>query len=194
MIFNLKADLCGFKDLERFVMIDMKTVTKGEEAKQLFQAGYNCAQSVLGCFYEELGLSQETALLLVSPLGGGMCRMREVCGAVSAMLIILGLADGYLPVSDKETHTKEKTRVYQTGQELAKDFREKFGSVLCSDLLAEEGNDRCAIPSERTQSYYKKRPCSDYVAYAAERINTYLREKNIKSENYPDFQEEINVK
>ena len=166
----------------------METTTKGEEAKSLFYQGYNCAQSVLGCFYREIGLSRETALLLASPFGGGMCRMREVCGAVSAMLMVLGMTDGYLPDTDETTHEKEKTRVYQTGQALAERFRKQYGSVICAELLAQEGADRNAVPSARTEAYYKRRPCGNYIAFAADLTAEYLQ-KGSKSEIDENLQE-----
>ena len=63
---------------------------KSEIAVNNFKIGYNCAQSVLLTFSEEIGLTQEEALKLASSFGGGMGRLREVCGAVSAMFMIAG--------------------------------------------------------------------------------------------------------
>ena len=53
-----------------------------EVARFLFRQGYNCSQAVLGAFADELGLDGELAMRLSCSFGGGMGRMREVCGAV----------------------------------------------------------------------------------------------------------------
>lgn len=137
--------------------------TKGEQAKAMFEQGYNCAQSVFGAFARELGLEPETALLLASPFGGGMGRLREVCGAVSGMLMVAGLTRGYSAPDDNE-----KQRVYALTQELAGRFREKNGSILCRELLGLEGQDTNPVPSARTSDYYQRRPCGELIAYAAE--------------------------
>lgn len=154
----------------------MDQLTKGQEAKQLFLSGYNCAQAVVGAFYKEMNLSQETALLLASPFGGGMGRMREVCGTVSGMLMVLGALDGYLPVKG---HQEEKKRVYEAVQALAEEFRLENGSIVCRELLGQDGTDRTAVPSPRTGEYYKKRPCANYVEQAANLIADYLEQNAV---------------
>lgn len=116
-------------------------LSKAEQARALFESGCNCAQSVAGSFYREMGLSEETVLLLASPFGGGISRMRETCGAVTGMMMVLGLTHGYRPFTDEETHLREKTRVYRTGQELAESFRRKYGTLLCRELLRGTGAD-----------------------------------------------------
>ena len=128
---------------------------KSEEAKALFMQGYNCAQSVLGAYAEECGLSQETAMLLASTFGGGMGRMREVCGAVSGMLMAAGILYGY---SDPQA-PEEKKRTYAMVQELAARFREQNGSIVCRELLGGAGKDTSAQSTERTEAFYQKRPC-----------------------------------
>lgn len=152
----------------------MDTQTKGQKARSLFESGYNCAQAVAGAFAEEMELPLDTVLLLAGPFGGGMGRMREVCGAVSGMLLVLGKLDGYLPEGDKLTHAQEKKRVYQAVQDLAAKFREENGSVICRELLAGVERDSSANPSERTPQYYQKRPCACYVEQAADLIAAYL--------------------
>lgn len=142
---------------------------KGKAARALFEEGYNCAQSVLGAYAEELGLSRETAMLLASPFGGGMGRMREVCGAVSGMLMAAGLKYGYADPKN----TVEKKRTYQMTQELAGRFREENGSIICRELLGADGRERSPEPSERTAQYYKKRPCACLVECAAGILDSY---------------------
>ena len=147
---------------------------KGKEARRLFESGYNCAQAVAGAFAEEMGLSRDTVFLLASPFGGGMGRMREVCGAVSGMIMVLGMLDGYASPTD----LAEKKRVYQTVQSLAEQFRAVNGSIVCHELLGVDGKDTHATPSERTPQYYKKRPCACYVEDAADILAEYLKQKS----------------
>lgn len=145
---------------------------KGLEAKELFEQGYNCAQSVFGAFAEECGIDRETAVKLASPFGGGIGRMREVCGAVSGMMMAAGLLCGY---SDPKAFD-EKKRTYGMVQELAGRFREENGSIVCRELLGLEGKDTSATPSKRTDGYYQKRPCSCLVECAANILESYLDE------------------
>lgn len=140
-----------------------------EKARALFLEGYNCAQAVTAAFAEEIGMDEKTAVALSAPFGGGMGRMREVCGAVSGMWIILGVKQGYTNVGDHE----EKAALYTTVQKLAAKFREENGSIICRDLLG--GNPSSTPnPSERNAAYYKKRPCVDLVGSAARIIAEHL--------------------
>ena len=84
-------------------------MTKGELAKSYFESGYNCAQAVLLAFCDDLGLEKETAILISAPFGGGMGRLREVCGTVSGMNMALGL---YFGKYEPEDNTK-KTELYK---------------------------------------------------------------------------------
>ena len=101
------------------------------QAEQNFHSGYTCAQAVLATFANELGISKETAMKTALPFGGGMCRMREVCGTVSGMLMALGFLEGSGNVSPKD----EKDSVYAHGQALAEQFRKEHGSIVCRELL-----------------------------------------------------------
>ena len=144
---------------------------KTEKAKELFKSGYNCSQSVLGVFCEELGLDFDTAMKLASSFGGGMGRMREVCGTVSGMFMAAGLA---CAKSDNSAGTKADQ--YKIVQELARRFREKNGSIICRELLQGVENSTLPVPSERTHDYYKKRPCVDLVGDSVEILEEYLKE------------------
>lgn len=142
-------------------------MSKREEAMQLFKNGYNCCQAVIGAFSDDLELDFKTAMLISSSFGGGMGRMREVCGTVSGMLMVLGLKFGY---SNPKALT-EKTEHYKRVQECAGKFKEKNGSIICRELLGldlKRGEVDSHIPSERSIEYYKKRPCVELVGDAAE--------------------------
>lgn len=147
-------------------------MTKKEKAMELFRQGYNCSQAVFGAFAEDLGLNFETAVKISSSFGGGMGRMREVCGAVSGMFMAAGLKCGYCSPSD----THSKTVHYKLIQELAAEFKNKNGSIICRELLGLEGKDNNYVPSERTKEYYKKRPCAELVADAAEILEEYFKD------------------
>jgi C_GCAxxG_C_C family probable redox protein len=144
---------------------------KSEKAKELFKSGYNCSQSVLGVFCEELGMDFDTAMKIACPFGGGMGRMREVCGTVSGMFLASGLA-----FSAADNSAENKANQYKIVQELAQKFKDKNGSIICRELLQGVTSDNTPIPSDRTQEYYKKRPCVELVGDAVEIFEQYLAE------------------
>ena len=145
------------------------TLSKTEQAKNLFKQGYNCSQAVLCVFCEEFGLDFETAKKISSSFGGGMGRMREVCGSVSGMFMAAGLAFS--------ADANNKAEQYKIVQELAKRFKDKNGSIICRELLEGIESSNSPIPSERTENYYKKRPCIDLVADSVEIFEQYMKEK-----------------
>ncbi len=142
----------------------------GKLAEENFRNGYNCAQSVLLAFGDVTGLDDKTAAMLSSSFGGGLGRLREICGTVSGAAMVLGLVQGYADSDDPEA----KTAHYHRVQEFARRFREKNGSIICRELLSGvqtvEGND----PEQRTDAYYKKRPCPALCRCAAEILDEML--------------------
>lgn len=146
--------------------------SKRERAKLLFEQGFNCAQAVSGAFAEEMGLEQHTVFKLTSSFGGGMGRLREVCGAVSGMFFVAGMLYGY----DDPKAIKEKSEHYERIQKLAAVFKEKNSSFICRELLGlPKGADR-PEPFLRTEAYYVKRPCGELVADAAEILEQYIQQ------------------
>lgn len=148
---------------------------KTDKAKELFKSGYNCSQAVLGVFYEELGLDFETAMKIASSFGGGMGRMREVCGTVSAMFMAAGLA-----FASASASPNEKGEHYKRIQELAKRFKDKNGSIICRELLQGIESSSAPTPSERDENYYKKRPCVELVGNSVEIFEQFLNEAKCK--------------
>lgn len=134
-----------------------------------FHAGCNCAQSVLCAFSDKIGIDERTCMKLASSFGGGMGRLREVCGAVSAMFMIAGLLKGYEIAGDDIG----KTRQYQLVQDLAKKFKAKYGTIICRELLNLSGEDS-PVPSKRTAEYYDSRPCAEFIKTAAEIMENYI--------------------
>ncbi|MCD7710612.1 MAG: C-GCAxxG-C-C family protein [Porphyromonadaceae bacterium] len=147
---------------------------RAQRARALFVEGYNCAQSVFLAYADLYGLSPALAATIAGPLGGGMGRLREVCGAVSAAFLLTGLRYPCADPRDREA----KSRSYRVVQELAHRFREENGSILCRELLGLEGQNCSPEPSPRTESYYKRRPCADYVERAARIIGKKLNEED----------------
>ena len=170
--------------------------SRADSAKELFENGYNCAQSTLGAFSDVLGLDFDMAMKLSSSFGGGMGKLREVCGAVSAMFMVAGVLKGYSTAETGEV----KAEHYKLIQDLAQKFREENCSIICRELLGLDENknskenchselvsesfnsetlkrvqgDKSYIPSERTEKYYKTRPCSMLVYSAAKIIEEEL--------------------
>ena len=149
---------------------------RGERAKNLFLQGYTCAQAVVLAFEDMTGLDRATAAKLASGFGGGMGRMREVCGAVSGMFMVYDLMCGYSEPGDMES----KKRVYADIRELAERFKaQSGGSIVCRELLAGVETTAGGDPEQRTAEYYSKRPCPSLVALAADMLDEFLREKHI---------------
>ena len=139
-----------------------------EKACNNFKMGYNCAQAVLLAFSDKIGLAEETALRLASSFGGGMGRLREVCGAVSSMFMIAGLLQGYTTPNNDDIKGEHYARI----QNLGKKFQRECGSMICRDILGlSEGADE-PTPSKRTDEYYQSRPCENCIKVAAEIIES----------------------
>ena len=145
-------------------------MTHSEKAAELFLEGYNCAQSVAVAFCDVTGLDPDFTARTVSAFGGGMGRLREVCGAVSGMFFVLGNLYGY----DSHGDDGAKMQLYTQVQELAAQFREKNGSIVCREILKNPPSD--PKPSPRTAEYYAKRPCVRMVMTAAELMDEFLKE------------------
>lgn len=143
---------------------------KGRLAEENFRAGYNCAQAVACAFADEMGIPAETAARMVCCFGGGMGRMREVCGCVSGMLFAAGALRGY----NGPAENARKAEVYAMVQELAAQFRAETGSIICRELLGLSKPEGSPIPSPRTEEYYKKRPCPRLAALAGDILENYL--------------------
>ncbi len=142
-----------------------------EKAAQLFLSGSNCAQAVVVAFCDITGLEPAFAARMASSFGGGMGRMREVCGAVSGMLMVLGLLYGYEDPGEKDCHKKAHYQVVQT---LSAQFREEVGSIVCREILKNPPSD--PNPTPRTAEFYKTRPCTRMVMTAARILDQYIGE------------------
>ena len=150
-------------------MIDIEE--RVAKAKRLFkEEGYNCCQAVVLAYNDVFDVDDNTAAALSSGFGGGMGRMREVCGSVSGMVMLAGLM---APAADPSIKV-DRTRNYALVQEMADEFRSLNGSIVCKELLGLVPMGSQAVvakespePSDRTAEYYKKRPCEELVGIAA---------------------------
>ena len=142
----------------------------GERAAELFLQGYNCAQAVAVAFCDVTGLEPDFTARMASSFGGGMGRMREVCGAVSGMLMVAGLVYGYdIPGDDVS-----KKKHYALVQNLAGQFRQEAGSIVCREILKNPPSD--PNPTPRTAEFYAKRPCARMVILAGRILDAYMAE------------------
>lgn len=140
----------------------------GMKAAELFLSGYNCAQSVAVAFCDVTGLEEKYTARMVSAFGGGMGRLREVCGAVSGMFFVLSLLYGYDTPGDDES----KMWLYTDVQALAAKFREQCGSIICREILKNPPTD--PKPSPRTAEYYRVRPCARMVLVAGQLMDEFI--------------------
>ncbi len=145
-------------------------------AKDYFKQGYNCSQAVLLAFAEECGLDEKTAAAMSSSFGGGMGRLREVCGSVSGMFLAAGILYGYTDPADNEG----KKAHYALIQELAEAFKKENGSIVCRELLGLSVQTQPPTPEERTEQYYKKRPCVELVGCSARILAEYMEKHPVK--------------
>ena len=145
---------------------------RSRRARELFLGGYNCAQAVFIAYCDVAAMSEEMAATVAAPFGGGMGRLREVCGAVSGMTMVAG----FLSPNPLPNDNENKKQCYATVQSLAEAFRQENGSIVCRELLGLAQQKDDPTPSPRTGEYYKRRPCAEYVAIAArivgEKINS----------------------
>ena len=132
-----------------------------EKAGKLFSTGLNCAQSVFTAFADEFGMDEELAKKVSCGLGGGVGRMREVCGAVSAAAMVIGMRLG-----------PDKTAAYPAIQDFCAKFKEKTGSLICRELLEGTGATTGGAPEARTAAYYGNRPCAELVKLATELLSS----------------------
>ena len=145
---------------------------QGDAAYAWFLKGYNCSQSVVAAFAPQLGLTEEMALRLSAGFGAGIGRMREVCGAFCGVVTVLSM------VYADPTDPKDKSRMYALVQQAAEQYRTRNGggSIICRELLAGINTDTNPVPEARTESYYKKRPCAELAACAADILERHLKE------------------
>ena len=147
-----------------------------QRAVENFMSGYGCAQSVVAAFADLYGLDDTMAKRIAAGFGGGVGRMRMMCGTVSGLVILAGLDCGQTEGADREG----KAACYKVVQELLETFKQRNGSIICAELLGLNGCPvvkTTYVPDERNEAYYKKRPCAQKVESAARIFAEYLQNK-----------------
>lgn len=150
-------------------------MTRREMAMDNFRKGYNCSQSLILAFADMLPCEAASLSRMGSSFGGGMGRLREVCGAVSGMFMVAGFLYGY---EGPETG-KVKAEHYARIQELARRFEEKHGSIVCREMLGLDVRRDSPVPEARTAEYYKKRPCPEIIGDAADILEQFIKEEPV---------------
>ena len=151
-------------------------MTRREAAMENFRKGYNCSQSIVLAFEDMLPVDKNLLSKLSSSFGGGMGRLREVCGSVSGMFMVAGLLYGYEGPETGEVKAEHYARI----QELAHRFEEKHGSIVCRELLNLSVRHDQPVPEARKNEYYKKRPCPELIGDAAEILEQFIKENPVK--------------
>ena len=160
----------------------MRTLTEQEldsrvaQAVDNFMAGYGCCQSVVAAFADLYGLDDTMAKKIAAGFGGGVGRLRMMCGAVTGIVMLVGLDCGQTEGSD----SAGKSACYKVVQELLAQSEAENGSLICAEILGLKGHDKahCSyVASPRTAEYYKTRPCAAKVESAARIFANYLRSK-----------------
>lgn len=144
-----------------------------QRAVDNFMQGYGCCQSVVAAFADLYNLDDTMAKRIAAGFGGGVGRMRMMCGAVSGIVILAGLDRGQIDGADR----KGKSMCYKVVQELLDEFKVQNGSVVCAELLGLKGHEKAQssyVASPRTAEYYKTRPCAAKVESAARIFAEYL--------------------
>lgn len=149
--------------------------SRTRQARDLFTAGYNCAQAVFLAYADLFSIDKSLAATLAAPFGGGMGRLREVCGTVSGMSLLAGMLEPAADPADRPA----KSRNYALVQECANEFREINGSIVCRELLGLSQRQDPPTPAERTPEYYRKRPCVELVGIAARIIGRKFVERGL---------------
>lgn len=152
--------------------------SRKEKGMELFMQGYNCSQAVVLAFADVIGVDQDQVARLSASFGGGLARLRHVCGTVSGMSMVAGM----LTASSDPKDTQKKKENYETVQRLAKEFEKRNGSIICRELLG-LGTEHTSVsreyrtgatPEPRTKEYYDKRPCKELIGEACEILEEFL--------------------
>ena len=158
------------------LMNNIELKQRTELAVSYFEQGYNCSQAVFMAYSDIYGIDSETAAKLSTSFGGGMGRLREVCGAVSGMFFVLGLHYPFTQPTDKVA----KDANYKAVQRTAAEFKSVMGSYICADLLKTKREPQQPESAERTEAYYNLRPCTRCVAVAAEILGNEILLKDLE--------------
>jgi len=150
---------------------NFSAIEREQKAIAYFMDGYNCCQAVALAFSDIMGIDELAVKKITSGFGGGIARMREVCGAVSGMVMVAG----FISPADNPADKEGRTANYALVQQFAEDFKAQKGSIICRELLGlRAGQQEGPQPSDRTPAYYHSRTCAANVGAAARIVAEYL--------------------
>ena len=150
-------------------------MSRKEDAINYFKEGYNCSQAVVLAFKDLIKIDPNELCKIASPFGGGISRMRETCGAVTGMVLVLGNLIGY----DTPETGEKKHELYKNSQEILHIFENRYGSLTCGKLLNLSQKHDDPKPSPRDHSFFLNRPCLELIGGAAEILEEHLKTKGI---------------
>ena len=156
-------------------MSEQELETRVTRAVDNFMAGYGCCQSGVAAFADLYSLDDMLAKKIAAGFGGGVGRLRMMCGAVSGIVMLVGLDCGQTEGSDRDG----KSACYKVVQELLAQSEAENGSLICAEILGLKGYEKAHssyVASPRTAEYYKKRPCAAKVESAARIFARYLQQ------------------
>lgn len=146
-----------------------------QKAQELFYQGYNCSQAVFGAYADIFGVDFKTALKLSAGLGGGCGRQRELCGAVSGAVLVIGLKYGSVQGDDQQG----KKLCYEKVRAFSDEFKKVNRSIICRELLGIDNIEESSTPNKRDEQYYKKRPCAQLVKTSAEVLENFILKETL---------------
>lgn len=128
---------------------------KVAQAVELHKRGYNCSQCVVMTFAEDLGLNADVAESMSAAFGGGVAKMKEVCGCVSAMAMLAGFVRG----NKNQEGKTDLEKTYDWTKSLADEFRNECGEIICKRLREIEAGNTKPI-----------RPCRELISSAVRMV------------------------
>jgi C_GCAxxG_C_C family probable redox protein len=147
-------------------------MNKIECAQDCLKRGFSCSQSVLSAFMEQLGLDRDTGLRISSAFGGGMGGHGEVCGAVSAAFMVIGLKYGSAGQHDDE----ERERIGKKAGMFMDRFKSRNGSILCRDLLGADIGTSEGLEAAKTKCLFEN-ICPDIIRSTVEIIDEIISDE-----------------
>lgn len=151
----------------------MEASKRQELAESYFLEGYNCSQALILAFSDLINIEKKELVKLASSFGGGMCRYRSSCGALSSSMMIIGLIFGY----DTPETGEKKQKLYEIGQEFISIFNTNYNYTNCSDLLGEIGKENSPKPTPRDINFYTQRPCKNIIGKTAFLLTNFIDSK-----------------
>jgi len=149
-------------------------MNKSEIASEYMKNGYNCAQSIIKAYANEVGINQEDAVRMASSLGGGVGRNGHICGAVTGAAVIIGMKFG----TTDPANFRAKEEAYNRTNELLEKFSAENKSILCKELIPYDMKNPEDLKKAREAGVFTKQ-CPLYVTSAGRILETIINEPQV---------------